>query len=707
MKTVKLLLFKDLKKISTLVVFGYLILFAQQLFASYSFLNVDPALAAKSSVVNYLEKSVRKLPPSILARFEKQQVKINIKLNEKYKRANEGSTEYASIEQTAENVFTILLEPYFVYSTELANLENLTVKDWLIGRQNYYGRAELNKKLSIPKHKNASAMLESILIHEISHAYDMLHVPYMKYMKTRLHCIQAAAAGPFGGASVNYLAECKALTNISTSVSTLPEFMHAAGWPERGFLSRENQYINQSAEGSANYYEAGSVLESFAVNMEFYLLDPQFQCHRPNLYNFLKDYFNGYTPFPETRCQSTRKILISNTDFLFNKDETKPVYEFVDLDESKLYQIHYFYAGKNNEMMSKFGHGMLRLVFCAPERKTVGPECLKDTKHHIVASFAAFIGDVQINPLDGLFGGYAAHLFMSRLSDVLDTYNDTELRELYSLPLKLTAERKHKLLDAIYEAHWSYRGNYSFLSNNCAIETHSVIKTAFLDVPAIIDSYVVRPDSLFSLLPKLKIADGSVFDDNQYAFNYGYFYPSLRAHYETSLKILADHNIADRDMDLDEYIDLKPADRSQYIQKVLQIKDRNQRGIARLAARKLENLSLKKYYQDSLKDKLPEIIKKLQSKESTHGIDKDQVVSFIKKLSIPAETLDLKGSYGVPNAQLVEQDLKKVLSNLDRKSLSQLQEKVIKFVISCLDKEQIETLLDYDKNITALVQKNK
>lgn len=697
-------LFSGLKRLSKLIVFSFLFFSAQQLFASYSFLNIDSSLSSKPGMSAFIETTIRKLPPAMLQRFEKENVKINIRLNEKFK--SDSSTEYASIQEINDKEFLILLEPYFVHSYYQPNLGNMTVKDWLIQRQIFYGRnPSLKKDLFIPKHINAYNMLQSVLIHEVAHAYDILKVPYMKYLKTRLRCIQESIGGPVGGSHANFLPECKALTAIESSVSTLPEFMHAAGWPERGFLFPEHQYINNYIDGSQNFYEASSPFESFAVNMEFFVLDPQFQCRRPNLYNFLKDYFDQYSPFQPTECLSSKKILISNTDFLFSKDDSKPLYEFIPLDESKLYQIHYFYAGKNNEMMSKFGHGMLRLVFCDPSRKEVGPECLKDTKYHIVASFAAFIGDVQINPLDGVFGGYAAHLFMSRLSSVLDTYNDTELREVYSLPLKLSPERKHRLLNAIYEAHWGYRGNYSFISNNCAIETLSVIKTAFLDVPSVVDAYVVRPDSLFELLKQLRIADGSVFESMQKAFDFGYFYPSLRNHYEASLKVLVDQGIVDRSLDLDKYIELSPKARVQNIEKVLQLSDKTKRGVARLASRELESLSLKKYYQESLKSKLPEIIKKLQSEGASYGIDKDKVITFIKKLSIPSEALDLKGSYGVPGDKLVEESILKARADIDHNYLNNLRDHVISFILSCLDQEQVDTLGDYEENMALLKQK--
>ncbi len=672
--------------------------------STYPFLNIDDSISSNPKLIPFIKSTIQKLPPKMIDAFQAKQIKIIIgQMSKGSSFENENSShEYASVERIKVKEYLILLEPYFTYSLDNLNLDDLTVKTWLEKREVFYNRnAILNKDLSIPKHQNAFKMLEGIIIHEISHIYDLMNVPFLFQILSYSKCLQAATAGEPNSAQP----ECVAFNKMNTSLSTLPEFLHAAGWPDRGFLSPDHEFINNNASGSLNYYESKNTYEAVAVNLEFYILDPQFQCHKPNLFHFFYNYFDGYSPFPNVICNNTKKILISNTDILMgkeNKKEHEKIFDFVELDESKLYEIHYFYAGKNDEMMSKFGHGMLRLVFCAPERKTVGPECIKDTNYHIVASFAAFIGDVQINPLDGLFGGYAAHLFMSKLSTTLDTYNDTELREIYSLPLKLTPAQKHILLNALYEAHWSYRGSYSFLSKNCAIETHSVIKSAFLFDPKILHSYTVRPDLLYELLKELKIANGYIFDDPKKAFDYKYFIPSKRSKYEASIKRLVEFGILAEGTDLDNYIDLSPEERTLNIEKARSIKNRIDRGIAIVASQELESLSLRRYYQDTLKDKLPDIINKLQEEGSVNGIKKSEVVDLLKKLSIPSETLKLTESYGIPNAESVDEKIKEVTEQFNPQFLIDLRTNVLEFVKSCLDQEQVERIIKYSVNLDLL-----
>src|SRR3546814_13852419 len=45
--------------------------------------------------------------------------------------------------------------------------------------------------------------------------------------------------------------------------------------------------------------------------------------------------------------------------------------------------------------VSRWGHSMLRLVICAPDRPR-GPDCRLDLDQHLVLSYRAFVGDVQL-----------------------------------------------------------------------------------------------------------------------------------------------------------------------------------------------------------------------------------------------------------------------------------------------------------------------
>lgn len=663
-------------------------------------LNTNITLTENKVFLEYLKRVESELPSLMVEKLKVLTIKI--KFNPKLTEEND---EYGSVYD--EN--KINLDPFILKSLQDEKILSGSIRDWMIEREKYYNRdgslvgtvdgKNMEGKKIIPKHISVLSHLDSILIHELSHLFDYLNLPYKKYLESRKQCIMSRASqSAFGPDRLD--PSCNILSGIKSSVSTLPEYLHLAGWPARGFWDPKPTSINTLTAGSPNFYETKDAYESFAVNMEYFLLDPQFECHRPELFEFLKSYFNNFDPYPNTICQSTYKVLVSNTDFL-STNSNKPIYEFVDLDWKNLYQIHYFFAGKNSEMMSRFGHGMLRLVFCNPKRNKIGPDCMKDTQFHYVASFSAFIGNLEINPIDGLFGNYSAHLFMNHFDDVINTYNNTELREIYSLPLNLSSVQKEILLKGLYEAHWGYRGKYEFTSNNCSIETFSVIKDAFINSPTVFDSYVIRPDSLFELLPQLKITAGDVFKDMKYAFDYGYYFPSKRPNYERAIQVLIEKKILPEDFDLDSYVELPAIERTPYIKNLHHLK-KSDLISALVASRNLEDLSMRKYSEKTLKSRLPDLVSKLDSDGKKFNINKNEVIDYIKKISIPAETLNLSQSYGIPSANLVNKEISRVVKDLDLDEIKKIKQNVINFVKSCFSTDENKNFKDFEVNFQLL-----
>src|SRR5690606_41689444 len=137
------------------------------------------------------------------------------------------------------------------------------------------------------------------------------------------------------------------------------------------------------------------------------------------------------------------------------------------LDPARVYEVPYLLAEGNHELMSRWGHSMLRLVVCAPGREP-GPECRLDLSHHLVLSFRAFVDDVQLSSWAGLTGGYASRLFVLPLEQVVEEYPAVQLRGLRSLPLDLQPAEVAMLLERVGRLHWSYDGRYRFIGNNCA-----------------------------------------------------------------------------------------------------------------------------------------------------------------------------------------------------------------------------------------------
>lgn len=92
-------------------------------------------------------------------------------------------------------------------------------------------------------------------------------------------------------------------------------------------------------------------------------------------------------------------------------------------------------------------------------------------------SYRAFVGDLQLSSWDGLTGAYPSRLFVLPLSQVIEEYTKVELRSLASVPLKLDREEVASLVERAAQSHWSYDGQYYFISNNCAVETLKLLRS--------------------------------------------------------------------------------------------------------------------------------------------------------------------------------------------------------------------------------------
>lgn len=237
-------------------------------------------------------------------------------------------------------------------------------------------------------------------------------------------------------------------------------FRRLAGWDRRG----DNAYALRSPDD----YERHSPAEAFAVNLEWYLLDPHYRCRRPELAAWYREQL-GPAPLPEASCTAALPLLVAGA--------TPAQLELETLDPARVYAVDYLLAGSGDAAMSRFGHAMLRLVVCAPGR-TPGPQCRMDLAYHRVLSFRAFVNDVQISSWRGLTGAYPARLFVLPLDQVIDEYTRIELRDLRAWPLALSPPQLAAVLSVAARAHWSYDGRYRFIGNNCAVESGRLLDLA-------------------------------------------------------------------------------------------------------------------------------------------------------------------------------------------------------------------------------------
>jgi hypothetical protein len=260
----------------------------------------------------------------------------------------------------------------------------------------------------------------------------------------------------------------------SERLSLDPNFQRIVGMKKITRRSKK-KVLNQNVAASPDAYEFKNLEEALAVNVEYMLLDDEFECRRPATANFLHQRLGLKLP---GKCTKNYNVVVQSAYLEDNYLQS------LSIDPSRVYQVHYLFAGKGKAIMSRWGHAMIRLIVCAPGRKTVGPDCLRDVSHHLVLSYRAHITDMNLSYRKGISGNYPSQLYLLRFHEVQQEYTKFELRDLYSIPLILTSEQKTDFIDLTLERFWSYQGKYYFLGNNCGTETQKHLAVALLEEQA-------------------------------------------------------------------------------------------------------------------------------------------------------------------------------------------------------------------------------
>ncbi len=365
-------------------------------------------------------------------------------------------------------------------------------------------------------------MLATVL-HELTHLYDRARLwPAAERAVIQRCTRQNSSAGLIGLPD-----QCRGQTERRFSLSDDPRLLDLAGWQQYVGRRGEREQDNHQIVRSPDLYEVSNPKEFVAVNMEYFLLDPAYACRRPALYRYYKERF-GWAPAAKDECPNAFPFLNAGNDF--GKQPLGSV------DPERVYAVDYLLAEANQEWASRWGHSMLRLVICAPGRPR-GPDCRLDLQEHLVLSYRAFVNDVQLSSWDGLTGAYPSRLFILPLAQVIDEYTKTELRSLASVPLNLSRPEIEEVVEHAAEMHWSYDGNYYFVSNNCAVETLKLLRSGSDNAQLKgLDSIV--PNGLLEVLKARGLADTSVLDDPREALRMGYRFDSYRDRYQAMFNVL-------------------------------------------------------------------------------------------------------------------------------------------------------------------------
>ena len=372
-------------------------------------------------------------------------------------------------------------------------------------------------------HGTLQRELLATVLHELTHLYDRAGLWPEDQRRLQWRCRQAhQASGPVGQRG-----QCRGQEARRFSLSDDPQLLDLAGWQQqvgkRGAREQDNGQVARSPDS----YELSNPREFVAVNMEYFLLDPTYACRRPTLQRYLRQHF-AWQPAQQAACSSDYAYLNAGRDFA-----RQPLGR---LDPERVYEVDYLLAEPNQQWASRWGHSMLRLVVCAPGRPR-GPACRLDLDQHLVLSYRAFVGDVQLSSWDGLTGAYPSRLFILPLAQVIEEYTTVELRGLSSVPLRLSREEIEGLVQRSAELHWSYDGDYWFLSNNCAVETLKLLRSG-TGRSELQDLDSIMPNGLLDLLEGRALADRSVLDDPREALRLGYRFDSFRDRYQAMFEIL-------------------------------------------------------------------------------------------------------------------------------------------------------------------------
>lgn len=323
-----------------------------------------------------------------------------------------------------------------------------------------------------------------------------------------------------------------------TRFSQTPAYQHLQQFAHQG-ASRTLRAHNQLRVRSPDIYEFHDIAENLAVNFEYFILDPEFKCRRPAVYEHLSREF-GVQPFASYPCAVNTLVYAGDQP--------------VSIDPRRVYQIHYLFAGRGKGIASRFGHSMFRIVSCAPTRTRIDERCLEDLHDHVVLSFVANLReDLTINAWKGLTGKYMGQLIMKPLTEVLNNYTEIDHRDLQSVPLRLTAHEIQQFIYHALELYWSYSGRYYFLTNNCADESLRLVQATLMS-RAVQALEVLTPLGLRDELIKKRVADSSVFSDRATALGRGYLFQSAIDRYSEVYRRFRDRLPAAAPRRLERYL---------------------------------------------------------------------------------------------------------------------------------------------------------
>lgn len=526
-------------------------------------------------------------------------------------------------------------------------------------------------------HGNLHREVLATVVHELTHLYDRARL----WPAAERNLLQRCQARVASIGAVGLADECRGQDARRFTLSDDPRLLDLAGWQQAVGKRGKREQDNGQNSRSPDLYELSNPREFVAVNLEYFLLDPSYACRRPALQRYFATHF-AWTPGKQQACADGYAYLNAGRDFA-----RQPLGQ---LDPERVYQVDYLLAEPNQQWASRWGHSMLRLVICAPGRPR-GPDCRLDLQEHLVLSYRAFVGDVQLSSWDGLTGAYPSRLFVLPLAQVIEEYTKVELRGLASVPLKLQRSELEQLVERAAELHWNYDGDYWFLSNNCAVETLKLLRTGTdRDELQTLDS--IMPNGLLEILDGRGLTDHSVLADPREALRLGYRFDSFRERYQAMFAVLRTQLPVPQEQ-VEDWLQLPAEQRRSWFERA------NLRASAALLL--LEQAALRRQIllaQEDLKQRYLKAREQQQPGFAEADSTLRQILANSGFLSRPAELLE--AGYGLPQRsewQRLEQE-----STTRQQTLRQLSDDLDHEVRRLLEPQRLAELEAGEANLKQL-----
>jgi hypothetical protein len=342
-------------------------------------------------------------------------------------------------------------------------------------------------------------------------------------------------------------------SQLNYKLSRDSRLMTILGWK---FRRSGVKVRNELGSRLPNGHELDNAQEAFAYNIENFLFESEYECRNPVAFDYIsRVFFSSAKPTfsRKMKCSEKFPILLSDMSSM----------TFSKLDVSKIVAIDYLVAGPGPAVESRFGHSMLRLIFCDKSDVESVSICRKKLDSQIVVQFGATITDLQMSYAKGmgLFGSYPSTINFSTFISTKIRYNDGEQRGLFSYPLTLSHEDLQRAIRQLVYMEWAYESRYNFFVTNCVTEVLDFIRAIAWQNGKIFRSTPNRPQSLLTNLISSGLVESELHDVDQLKLRPNLYYPANTKAMMVALTIVS-QRLKINHMNLKDYMNLAHAQRA-------------------------------------------------------------------------------------------------------------------------------------------------